>query len=107
MVAPMAGGWRKNLIKQSLSPLVKVMRIRTNIAILLAILVFFIVASTKGYSQDSLPAEKKRALSKFDPAEVFPQTNDRARDNSRRRSNNADSTSPRDQNGAAALSDSS
>jgi hypothetical protein len=69
------------------------MRTRTNILLLLSMLLLSVTISSKVYPQEPLPPEKKRALSKFDPAEVFPQSNDRTKENGRKKSPAADSAS--------------
>jgi hypothetical protein len=61
------------------------MKLGTKIQILIPALLLIALGSSTAYSQDPLPAEKKKALHKFDPADVFPEEREVTRGRPRRK----------------------
>jgi hypothetical protein len=64
------------------------MKTRSTIQILVSALLLTAVIFFDAYSQDPLPVEKKRALHRFDPADIFPEEREAPRSRGRRRPRN-------------------
>jgi hypothetical protein len=69
------------------------MKTRGTIQILFSVLLLIVVAHSTGYAQDPIPAEKKRALHRFDPTDIFPEEREvsRTRGKKKPKSNEANS----------------
>lgn len=67
----------------------------SSIPILLFAASFFVFFTNAAFAQQSVPEEKKRAMHKLDPIDIFPQVQERGdqrRNRDKRTSNNEDST---------------
>jgi hypothetical protein len=61
------------------------MKTRSTIQIHFFVLLLTVVSLSTAYSQDPIPAEKKRALHRFDPSDVFPEEREATRSRGKRR----------------------
>ncbi len=61
------------------------MKTRSTIQILFTAILFTAGALSTAYSQEPLPPDKKRALHRFDPADIFPEERESTRGAGRRR----------------------
>ena len=64
------------------------MKTRSAIHLLLPALLLTAATLSAAYSQEPLPDEKKRALHRFDPADIFPEEREATRGGSKRRPRN-------------------
>ncbi len=60
------------------------LRIKTTIRLIILSGLLFSSAALAAFAQQSIPPEKRRAMHKFDPIDIFPEAQDRGRDKNRR-----------------------
>jgi hypothetical protein len=70
------------------------MKTRSTIQILFFTLLLTAAPFFAAYSQESLPVEKKKALHKFDPADIFPEEREAPRGRGKRRQRNEGAAAP-------------
>ncbi|MBO0719842.1 MAG: hypothetical protein J2P41_03415 [Blastocatellia bacterium] len=71
------------------------MKTLSTIQILFFVLVLAVAASSTAYSQDSIPPEKKRALHKFDPSDIFPEEREVGRTRKKKPKNDVNGAVPK------------